>query len=249
MGKLILLTSGKGGSGKSSITCGLGAALCRRERKVLLVDLDEGLRTLDLMLGLASQTLFDLSDVYNSRCSLASAVQSVGENGSVYSNLFLLPAPLKSGDVQGDSRLAELKHHMAQGYDYVLIDSPAGLDAGFMSAAAGVRDAVIVVTPDPVCVRIASAVRETLLKAGAENIRMLINKFSWDMLVRRTVFNIDEVIDETGIQLIGIVPYDKNVQQSASLGVPLEGCAAARAFDRIAARLDGEHISINERDL
>ncbi len=248
MGKLILLTSGKGGSGKSSITCGLGAALCRRGNKVLLVDMDEGLRTLDLMLGLASQTLFDLSDVYNLRCSLAAAVQPAGENG-VYSNLFLLPAPLKSGDVQGDDRLAELKHHMAQGYDYVLIDSPAGLDAGFMSAAAGVRDAVIVVTPDPVCVRIASTVRETLLKAGAENIRMLINKFSRDMLLRRTVFNIDEVIDETGIQLIGIVPYDKNVQQAASLGTPLEGCAAARAFDRIAARLDGEHISVNERDL
>lgn len=97
--------------------------------------MDEGLRTLDLMLGLASQTLFDLSDVYNLRCSLAEAVQPAGENG-VYSNLFLLPAPLKSGDVQGDDRLAELKHHMAQGYDYVLIDSPAGLDAGFMSAAA-----------------------------------------------------------------------------------------------------------------
>ncbi len=248
MGKLILLTSGKGGSGKSSITCGLGAALCRRGNKVLLVDMDEGLRTLDLMLGLASQTLFDLSDVYNLRCSLAAAVQPAGENGA-YSNLYLLPAPLKSGYVQGNDRLAQLKHHMAQGYDYVLIDSPAGLDAGFMSAAAGVRDAVIVVTPDPVCVRIASTVRETLLKAGAENIRMLINKFSRDMLLRRTVFNIDEVIDETGIQLIGIVPYDKNVQQAASLGTPLEGCAAARAFDRIAARLDGEHISINERDL
>lgn len=243
-----MLTSGKGGSGKSSITCGLGAALCRRGNKVLLVDMDEGLRTLDLMLGLASQTLFDLSDVYRSRCSLESAVQCADDSGT-YSNLFLLPAPLKSGGIRGDGRLAELKHHMAAGYDYVLIDSPAGLDAGFMAAAAGVRDAVIVVTPDPVCVRIASAVREALLKAGAKNIRMLINKFSRDMLLRRTAFNIDEVIDETGVQLIGIVPYDKLIQQSASLGIPLDSGAAARAFDRIAARLDGEHVSINERDL
>lgn len=247
MGKLILLTSGKGGSGKSSITCGLGAALCRRGNSVLLVDMDEGLRTLDLMLGLSSQTLFDLSDVYNSRCTLKAAVKQVGKD--VYGRLYLLPAPLKAGEIQGDSRLEELKHLMAASYDYVLIDSPAGLDTGFMSAAAGVRDVIVVATPDPVCVRIAASVRETLFKAGEHNIRMLINKFSKDMLYRGTVFNIDEVIDETGIQLIGVVPYDRSVQQAASAGEPLDYGLAARAFDRIAARLDGEHVSINEREL
>ncbi len=248
MGKLILLTSGKGGSGKSSITCGLGAALCRRGKRVLLVDMDEGLRTLDLMLGLASQTLFDLSDVYSSRCTLDAAVQQVEREG-IYSKLFMLPAPLKAGDIRDTERLADIKHYMASKYDYVLIDSPAGLDAGFMSAAYGVRDAVIIATPDPVCVRIASTVREVLIRNGTVNIRMLVNKFSREMLLKGTAFNIDDVIDDTGVQLIGVVPYDKNVQQAAAFGVPLGSGMAARAFDRIAARLDGEHVSINERDL
>ncbi len=247
MGKLILVTSGKGGAGKSSVTCGLGAALCRRGNRVLLVDTDEGLRTLDIMLGLSSQMLFDLEDVFKSRCNIEAAARHVEVTG--YENLDVIAAPLKTGAISGDFESVNTKLKMAEEYDYVLIDSPAGIDKGFLTAAAGMRDAIVVVTPDPVCVRISASVREALVRSGTENMRVIINKFSTKLLERGVIVNIDQVIDESAIQLLGVVPEDKNVQASAAAGKPLEQGAAARAFDRIAARLDGEHIPIEEWEL
>lgn len=247
MGKLILVTSGKGGAGKSSVACGLGAALCRRGHSVLLVDTDEGLRTLDMMLGLSGSTLFDLGDVLASRCTAEEAAKPAAEPG--YERLFVIAAPMRAGVLVPSDGMAAAKLGMAENYDYVLIDSPAGIDVGFFAAADGVRDAVVVVTPDPVCVRISASVREALAAYGARDIRMIINKYSAKLFKSGVVMNIDDIIDGSGIQLAGAVPEDRNIQASAAAGRVLKDGPAARAFDRIAARLDGENIPLAEGEL
>ena len=174
MGIATVITSGKGGVGKSTVAVGLGRALAQRGRRVLLVDCDAGLRSLDRMTGAEENLVFDMADVVFARCSPAEAIYPCGEA----QGLFLLPAPSLGEDLIRPGVMKKLVPLLTQYYDHVLLDSPAGVGSGFRSAAAGADRAIVVCNPDPVCVRSAASVRELLGKLSVQETRLVINRFS-----------------------------------------------------------------------
>lgn len=173
MGKATVITSGKGGVGKSTVTAGLGAALSRRGRRVLLIDGDAGLRSLDYMLGITEELVFDLSDVVDGSCEPMKAIYPCpGSNG-----LFVLPAPQSAEDTVSPRILKQLVHALSPYYDHMLIDCPAGLGRGFQAAVESAERALVVSTPDPLCLRDADKVRRVLMEKGIADQRLVINRF------------------------------------------------------------------------
>ena len=240
MGKSIVITSGKSGVGKSTVTVYLGIALCQSGKRVLLMDMDEGLRSLDLMLDVSSHTVFDVSDILSGRCNANQAVLPVPH----CTNLFLLPAPAQVGAVQNTGMLARLCRKFAEYFDFVLIDSPAGVGPGFSSAIAAADMALVVVNPDPVSVRDGSYVAALLKKQQTQEIRLVINKLNTRMMRNGTFLNIDEIIDTTGVQLIAAIPTDEQIVHASAAGKPLSPSYAKESFLRLAHRLCGEDIPL-----
>lgn len=241
MGKTTVITSGKGGVGKSTASVFLGRELCKRGKSVVLVELDAGLRTLDILTDMSQNVLFDVGDIIDDRCTVSQAVIPVkGEE-----RLFLLPAPAYYSDKSNTDRLKKLTYRLAQIFDHVLIDCPAGVGDSFDSAAQCADNAVVVVTPDPVCVRDASLVRKKLGDLGITDRRLIINKFCCALVKNRVYYDIDTVIDLSGIRLIGVVPHDPSVIECSTTGEPLfDGTPAKIAFSNIAGRICGENIPL-----
>lgn len=242
MGAVTVVTSGKGGVGKSTVSAGLGAALARRGRRVLLIDGDAGLGCLDHMLGVGEQQVFDLSDVVSGRAEPAAAVYSCPS----VPNLFLLPASGSQEDVVSPDIMKQLTAAFARFYDHVLIDGPAGVGSGFSSVIAAADRALVVSTPDPVCLRNANKTRVLLEKAGLAQQRLVINRFS-SRLFRSQGFypDLDAVIDAAGIRLIAVVPEDPLLSAAAARSEPApERTAGALALGRLAARLEGEQVPL-----
>lgn len=240
MGRIIVITSGKGGAGKSSVSCGCAVALARQGKKVLLVDADVGLRSLDVMLGVGERTVYHWEDILSRRCREEQAVVEIDE----MLPLFLLAAPYNIQSLPQPEQFRDLCREMAKNYDFVLIDSPAGLGRGFTLAAQGADEALLVVTPDPVCIRAAGAAAARL-PAEAAKTRMVLNRFKAYPILRRSMPNIDDAIDQTGVRLIGVVPEDRELTYRAAKGELLpQRCPAMKAFQRIACRLQGEEIPL-----
>lgn len=241
MGKITVITSGKGGVGKSTASVFLGRELCKRGRSVVLVELDSGLRTLDILTDMSQNVLFDVCDIIDDRCTVSQAVIPVkGEE-----RLFLLPAPAFYTDSSQTELLKRLTFRLAQIFDHVLIDCPAGVGEAFKSAAECADDAIVIVTPDPVCVRDAAVVRKKLGDLGISERRLVINKFCCGLVKDRVYYDIDTVIDLSGIRLIGVVPQDPTIIESGTTGAPLfDGTPAKIAFANIAARICGENVPL-----
>ncbi|MGI6256047.1 MAG: P-loop NTPase [Acutalibacter sp.] len=244
MGIATVITSGKGGVGKSTVTVGLGRALAQRGRRVLLVDCDAGLRSLDRMTGAEENLVFDMADVVFARCSPAEAIYPCGEA----QGLFLLPAPSLGEDLIRPGVMKKLVPLLTQYYDHVLLDSPAGVGSGFRSAAAGADRALVVCSPDPVCVRSAASVRELLKKLAVQETRLVINRFNGELFRKTDAYgDLDGVIDATGIRLLGVVPEDSSLAAAFLRGRPAgEDSKAMGALSRIAGRLEGEAIPLAE---
>ncbi len=236
--KVYTAVSGKGGAGKSTVVCGLGVALAERGLKTLLIDADEGLRCLDLMLGVTDRMLFDMSDVLENRCTADEAVLAIdGVKG-----LYLLCAPLKIGTV--GSRISELVERLRSEYDCILIDSTAGVGEGFSAAVNAADAAIAVVGCDPVSIRDARGVCELLDSVGMRSRRMIVNRFDYKAVRSSLAPQIDRMIDDTALRLVGIVPYDAGLITGAIKGKPIKKGRAAKAFARIAARLTGKNINL-----
>lgn len=244
MGIATVITSGKGGVGKSTVAVGLGRALAQRGRRVLLVDCDAGLRSLDRMTGAEENLVFDMADVVFARCSPAEAIYPCGEA----QGLFLLPAPSLGEDLIRPGVMKKLVPLLTQYYDHVLLDSPAGVGSGFRSAAAGADRAIVVCNPDPVCVRSAASVRELLGKLSVQETRLVINRFNGQLFRQTGAYgDLDSVIDATGIRLLGLIPEDYSLVASFLRGRPAgEDSKAMGALCRIAGRLEGEAIPLAE---
>lgn len=239
MGRIIVVTSGKGGAGKSSVSCGCAAALARQGKKVLLIDADVGLRSLDIMLGVEERAVYHWEDVLSRRCTKEQAVVEIDDDLP----LFLLSAPTVIQSFPRTERFRELCMALAEDYDFVFIDSPAGLGRGFNLAACGADEALLVATPDPVCIRSAGAAAALLPEKV--KVQLIINRFKPYAILRRSMPNIDDAIDQTGVRLIGIVPDDREVPYSAANGelFPRNG-SAMKAFKKIVCRLQGEEIPL-----
>ena len=242
MGTLIAILSGKGGTGKTSVCAGVAVALAQMGERVLCIDCDVGLRNLDIALGLTDIEALSFTDVCQGGYEPDAAACH-----PVYPNLFFLTAPVNSSydgiDPKAFSTMLQLCRDR---FSYVLMDAPAGLDAGFRMTA-GCADRVIVVTgPDPAAIRDAARAGEILEQMGKENARLVINRIHKKMAAFMNL-TVDSLMDDAGLPLLGIVPEDPNVTLAAAFRQPLLGYTqrgAAAACRRIAKRIQGHRVPV-----
>ncbi|HBL41176.1 MAG TPA: septum site-determining protein MinD [Ruminococcaceae bacterium] len=237
MAKQIVIASGKGGVGKSSVSAGLAMALKQSGLRVLLVDCDIGLRSLDLILGAGADMLFHWGDVIQKRCKASQAVTETA------AGLPLLCAPSDFEAAYTPEAMRNLMQSYESSYDFILFDSPAGIGLGLELAAASTDFGILVATPDEVCVRSGQIAADVLARMGVKDSRLIINRFDSKSVSKGKLLNIDEVIDLTHLRLLGVVPMDPSVSFGMSRGRKMEEkTKAMRAFERIAGRLNGKHI-------
>lgn len=242
MGTSIVVTSGKGGTGKTSVTGGIASCLAAMGYRVLCLDLDIGLRNLDMTLGMSDDVLMDFSDVLQQRCDLEHAAAE----HPVIKNLFLLTAPVNSTASHFDfGELGALIQQIKESFDYCLIDCPAGIDTGFQLATSAADRAIVVSTTEPASLRDAQlAVNQ--LRSKQIPIHLVVNKLSRKLL-RRLRTNIDDAMDMAGLPLLGIVPEDDKVPVCCGLGKPVilqEKRGAALAYYNLARRLTGQRVPL-----
>jgi septum site-determining protein MinD len=243
MGEIIAVLSGKGGTGKTSLCAGIASALAQEGLRVLCIDCDVGLRNLDISLGLDNFAAVSFSDVLCGNYSLDQL-----PHHPAFSNLWFLTAPMNVSVDQIDAASFSAMVRQARDmYDFVFLDAPAGVDAGFRLAATDADRILLVTGADPASIRDAGRTGEVLELMGKGSIRMVVNRVN-PKLVSTMARTIDDVIDEAGIQLIGIVPEDSNIILAAAFGKPLllqsRKGAASRACRRIAKRLQGRPVRI-----
>ena len=242
MGTVITVTSGKGGTGKTTVTGGVASCLARLGKKVLCIDMDIGLRNLDISLGLNDRALMDFSDVALGRCPLDRAAVSHPD----LPGLFLLTAPMTLSPALTGERVRALLSAARERYDYIMIDSPAGLGPGFRLAASSAHMGIIVSTGDASSLRDGQKTALELRRLGVDNLRLIVNRVQPRQL-KYVKTSIDDIIDVIGARLLGLVSEDESVALAANLEKPLMIFGARLAFDqflRIARRLLGQRAPI-----
>ncbi len=243
MSRIIVITSGKGGVGKTTCTANLGMALAKQGRKVAVVDADFGLRNLDLLLGLENRIVYTAVEVLAGQCRLEQAlVKDKRQPG-----LVLLPAAQnRTKDAVNPAQMRQLVALLAQKYDYVLVDSPAGIEMGFRNAIAAAQEALVVTTPEISAVRDADRVVGLLEAHGIKRTHLIVNRLRPAMVQANDMMSVEDVQEILAIPLIGIIPDDERVIVSTNRGEPLvlsdTPSLAGAAFDNIVRRLEGEHI-------
>jgi septum site-determining protein MinD len=244
-GDIYVVTSGKGGVGKTTVTASLGAALALKGKRTLVVDADIGLRNLDVILGLENRIVFNLVDVAKDVCKPAQAVVKSKKS----SNLFLLPASqTDEKDVVSEDDFKRVLEFYRREYHYILIDCPAGIEQGFKNACAGADSALLVTTPEISAIRDADRVIG-LLSARGIDASLIINRIDYDMVRRGDMLSMEDVQDILGIELLGVVERDENIIVAANCGEPVVYNAKSRAgqaFTRIAGRICGESIPVSD---
>lgn len=241
MAKKIFITSGKGGVGKSAITALLGGALAKLGQKILIIELDFGLRSLDIILGMQDKVVFDLSDVLIGRCNVNKAIIEC----EYEHNLKLISAPLDCLTTYNKENIKKLFSEIDNLYDYILIDSPAGLGKSFREILELIDSALIVVTPDLVCVRDAAKVSEILSDFGVNNQRLIINKVKNKFIKLDVLPDLDYVIDMVGVQLISVIPDDIDIMKNTAKGLPLnKNTISFKIFNALSKRILGEDIPL-----
>ena len=233
--KVVMIASGKGGTGKSTVSVLLGAALAADGRRTLLVELDSGLRSVDYIAGVSGKTVYDIGDILSGRCDAGKAVVE----SPVYPGLFVISAPYEGGDIRPEA-LAKFLDGVARVFDFILLDTAAGMGVPFAAAGAISDTALLVVTPDPVSLRDGRIVCDALLEADPDKtVRLVINKVPRS-LQGCGVRDLDECIDTVGAQLIGVVPQSGAVAAAGAGGTALPATEqASRAFSAMAVRLCG----------
>jgi septum site-determining protein MinD len=242
MGEVIVITSGKGGVGKTTTTANIGAGLSMEGKSTVLVDADIGLRNLDVVMGLENRIVYDLVDVVEGVCRLRQALIK----DKRYPNLFLLPAAqTKDKNAVTPKQMQELTVDLAKEFDYVIVDCPAGIEQGFKNAIAGASKAIVVTTPEVSAVRDADRIIGLLEANGLKNPQLIINRLRIDMVKRGDMMNIDDMIDILAIELIGVVPDDEHIIVSTNRGEPAVShneSVAGQAYRNIVKRILGEDI-------
>lgn len=241
-GRAIVVTSGKGGVGKTTVTANLGLGLAGQGNKVVLIDGDIGLRNLDLILGVENRVVYNVVDVINGRCQLRQALVKDKRNP----DLCLIPASqVDYKESISADQMRALSDQLKQDFDFVLIDCPAGIEQGFRNAVAAADEAIVVTTPDVSPVRDADRVIG-LLQSEMGDPRLIINRMDAGMVRRGEMLDRQDVLDILAVGLLGIVPEDDAVVIAGNKGMPvvLNGSQSGAAFQRITRRLLGEEIPI-----
>lgn len=250
MGEAIVITSGKGGVGKTTTSANLGTALALQGKKVCLIDTDIGLRNLDVVLGLENRIIYDLVDVVNGRCKTH---QALVKDKRFEDKLFLLPAAQTSDKTAvNPDQMKKLIGELKQEYDYIIIDCPAGIEQGYKNAVAGADKAIVVTTPEVSAVRDADRIIGLLEKEEhIEAPKLVINRIRNHMMTNGDMLDIDEITTHLSIDLIGIVLDDDEVIKSSNQGEPIAlnpNSKASIAYRNIARRILGESIPLQQLD-
>ncbi|MBO7668689.1 MAG: septum site-determining protein MinD [Firmicutes bacterium] len=248
MGKVIVITSGKGGVGKTTSTANIGTALAMLGHKVALLDTDIGLRNLDVIMGLENRIVYDLVDAVRGNCRLKQALIK----DKRLDNLYLLPAAqTKDKTAVSNDQMAELCEKLKEEFDYVVIDCPAGIEHGFKNAIAGADEAVVVTTPEVSAVRDADRIIGLLEAAGLESPRLIVNRIRNNMVKSGDMMSTDDILDILAVELLGVVPDDDAIVISSNRGEPTVFDQKSRpglAYRNIARRLTGEEVPLMNLD-
>jgi septum site-determining protein MinD len=244
MGEVIVITSGKGGVGKTTTTANIGTGLAALGYKVVLIDTDIGLRNLDVVMGLENRIVYDLVDVTQGHCRLKQALIK----DKRFEGLFLLPAAqTKDKTAVSAEDMKILCRQLQEEFDYVLVDCPAGIEQGFRNAIAGASKALIVTTPEVSAVRDADRIIGLLEANNLKSPKLVINRIRPDMVKRGDMMNIDDMLDILAIDLMGVVPDDEYIVVSTNKGEPAVldmNSRAGQAYRNIAKRLTGEDVPL-----
>ncbi|AYC29743.1 septum site-determining protein MinD [Paenisporosarcina cavernae] len=245
MGEAIVITSGKGGVGKTTTTANLGTALALQGKKVCLIDTDIGLRNLDVVLGLENRIIYDLVDVVEGRCKVH---QALVKDKRFDDKLFLLPAAQTTDkSAVNPEQMKNLVTELKREYDYVVIDCPAGIEQGFKNAIAGADRAIVVTTPEISAVRDADRIIGLLEKEDIEPPKLIINRIRQHLMNTGDALDVNEITTHLSIDLLGIVADDENVISSSNKGEPVvmdPSNRAALGYRNIARRILGESVPL-----
>ena len=245
MGEVIVVTSGKGGVGKTTTTANIGAGLSLLDKKVVIIDTDLGLRNLDVVMGMENLIVYNLVDVIRGTCRLKQALIKDRR----YENLYLLPsAQTKDKSAVSPEQMKKLTEELKEEFDYVLLDCPAGIEQGFQNAIAGANKALVVTTPEVSAIRDADRIIGLLETNKIKNNYLIINRIRMDMVKRGDMMSVDDVTDILSIPLIGVLPDDEMVVISTNQGEPVVGkhSMAGNAYINICKRIVGEDVPFLE---
>ena len=242
MNNVIVITSGKGGVGKTTTTANLGVGLAMLGKKVVLMDTDIGLRNLDVVLGLENRIVYDLVDVVEGTCRLKQALIK----DKRYDGLYLLPAAQTRNKMAvTPEQVRALIEELEKEFDYILIDCPAGIEQGFQNAISGAKSAIVVTVPEVSSVRDADRIIGLLSASEIEDVWLLVNRARADLIKKGDMLAIDDTLEILGIDLVGVIPEDELIFRSSNLGEPAvtdQGSRAGLAYRNVARRVLGEEV-------
>lgn len=242
MGEVIVITSGKGGVGKTTSTANIGTGLAQLHKKVVMIDTDIGLRNLDVVMGLENRIVYNLVDVVEGNCRIRQALI----RDKKYPELYLIPsAQTRDKSAVTPQQMKKLTEELKEEFDYILLDCPAGIEQGFQNAIAGADRALVVTTPEVSAIRDADRIVGLLDAHGLQNHEdLIVNRIRMDMVNRGEMMSIDDVNDILQLNVIGAVPDDENIVVATNKGQPLVGddSLAGQAYMNICRRITGEEI-------
>ncbi|MBG9792312.1 cell division inhibitor MinD [Paenibacillus dendritiformis] len=248
MGEAIVVTSGKGGVGKTTTSANLGTALALLGKKVCMVDTDIGLRNLDVVMGLENRIIYDICDVADGRCRLNQALVK----DKRFDELYMLPAAqTKDKDAVSPEQVKDIILELKKEYEYIIIDCPAGIEQGFKNAIAGADRAIVVTTPENAAVRDADRIIGLLENANVGSPKLIVNRIRSSMVKTGEMLDLDDILQVLNIELLGIVPDDELVIRAANAGEPTvmnPDSRAAVAYRNIARRILGDTVPLMALD-
>lgn len=245
MGEVIVITSGKGGVGKTTTTANIGAGLSKFDKKVVVIDTDLGLRNLDVVMGLENLIVYNLVDVIEGTCRLKQALI----RDKRYENLYLLPSvQTKDKTAISPGQMKKLTSQLKDEFDYILLDCPAGIEQGFQNAIAGADRAIVVTTPEVSAIRDADRIIGLLESNQLKKIDLIINRIRMDMVKRGDMMSVDDVTEILSVPLIGALPDDEQVVIGTNQGEPVVGLdsKAGKAYLNICKRIMGIEVPFIE---
>ena len=242
-GRVIVITSGKGGVGKTTTNANIGTALAKAGNKVVMIDTDLGLRNLDLLLGLENRIVYTIVDVVEKRCKLKQALVKDKKNPNL---CLLAAAQTRDKTAVSEEQLKEICEQLQKDYDFILVDCPAGIEQGFQNAVAGASEAIVVTTPEMSAVRDADRIIGLLeAREEIESYKLLINRVRANLIKSNDMMSVEDVAEILSADLIGIIPEDTGIITSTNKGEPIvndENSLAGRAYRNVAHRIMGEEV-------